>query len=300
MTPRPPEAAGAGVGPVAVTGALGFVASHLVPRLRARGERVIGLVRPGRDAATLAALGVEVREADLAAAVPPIHAFAGARAVVHLSGMAQVPALLPAFEAAGIARGVFVGSAGIHTRLESRGADAKRRGEAALRASRIPYVILRPSMIYGTSKDRNLSRLLRWIRRCPVVPVPGGGGTPQQPVHVEDLCAAIAAALEPAAAARREYDIGGPDPIPLADLVRACGAALGKRVWLLPLPLGPSHLLVQLSRRAGLGLPVSPEQILRLAESKAVDIMPARRDLGFSPRRFEDGIRAEAQALIAE
>ena len=53
--------------------------------------------------------------------------FLGADALVHLSGIAQVPRFLDALESAGVRRAVFVGSAGVHTRLISSGADAKRR-----------------------------------------------------------------------------------------------------------------------------------------------------------------------------
>ena len=37
--------------------------------------------------------------------------------------------------------------------------------------------------------------------------------------------------------------------------------------------------------------------VARLAEDKAVDIRPARSDLGFDPRPFAEGIRAEAAML---
>jgi hypothetical protein len=44
--------------------------------------------------------------------------------------------------------------------------------------------------------------------------------------------------------------------------------------------------------------PVRGEQVLRLAESKAVDIEAARRDLDFQPRGFSDGIRTEAAMIL--
>ncbi len=282
---------------IAVTGALGFVASHLIPRLHARGHRVLAVVRPGRDATRLAALGCELRWADLGDPATHAGAFDGATGVVHLAGMALAPRFLPALEQAGVRRGVFVSSAGVYTRLASGGADAKRRGEEALQASSLAWTILRPSMIYGTPADRNMVRLLRALRSVPVFPAPGGGGTLQQPVHVEDLAAAIVACFERPASERRAYDVGGPVPLPLAELVRLAGAALGRRVWVVPLPLAPMHALVVAARGIGLRTPVSPEQVLRLNESKAVDITPARRDLGFDPRPFERGIGEEARAL---
>lgn len=287
---------------VAVTGAMGFVASRLLPLLAARGARVIAVVRPGRDIAAIRPLAdVEARHGDLSEPGSLHGAFDGAGAVVHLAGLALVPRFLPELEAAreraGLRAGVFVSSAGVYTRLESRGADAKRAGEAALRASPLDFTILRPSMIYGTPRDRNLVRLLRWLRRWPAVAAPLGGRTPQQPVHVDDLAAAIVAALERPEAARREYDVGGPRPLPLSEVIHECAAALGRRAFIVPLPLAPAHAAAVAARRLGLPFPVSPEQVLRLAESKAVDIEPARRDLGFDPRPFRDGIVAEARML---
>jgi nucleoside-diphosphate-sugar epimerase len=282
---------------VAITGAMGFVASRLSPKLRERGRTVVAIVRPGRDVSAIASLGFESREVDLTRPETARGAFDDIDTVIHLSGMAQAAGLLPEWERARVRRGVFVSSAGVYTKLKSSGADSKRASEAALRRSSMAFTILRPSMIYGTPADRNLVRLLRWIDRIPVVPVPGGGHTPQQPVHVDDLTQAILASLDRAASEGREYDVGGPEAIPLRDLIHACARALGRRVAILPIPVQWAHGVVVQARRLGLPTPVRGEQILRLEESKAVDIGPARRDLDFEPRTFDDGIREEVRLL---
>lgn len=285
---------------IGVTGVLGFVASHLLSRLAERRAVAIGIVRPGRDAGRLERLGLEIRRLDLDRpdSAAARFAFGSVDALVHLSGIAQVTKFLPALLDAGVPRGVFVGSAGVYTRLVSPAADAKRAGEAALRASTLGWTILRPSMIYGTPADRNMVRLLRWIRSFPMVPMPGAGRTLQQPVHVEDLADAIVAALERPVSSGREYDVGGPAPLSLRDVIQIAGAAIGRRPMLVPLPITPAHGLVVMMKRLRIPSPVRPEQVLRLTESKAVDIEPARRDLGFSPRSFEEGIAAEARMLI--
>jgi nucleoside-diphosphate-sugar epimerase len=287
-------------GTIAVTGALGFVASRLLPRLTAGGARVLAVVRPGRDAAELASSAhIEVRRGALDQPASLAAAFTGADRVVHLAGLALVPGMLPALAEAGVRGGVFVSSAGVRTQLVSTGADRKRAGEAALRASALSYTILRPSMIYGTPRDRNMIRLLRLLERWPLVPSPLGGVTLQQPVHVDDLVSAILAALVRPEASRAEYDVGGPEPIALRDVIGTCARALGRPYAILPLPLGPAHALATLARRLHLPFPVRPEQVLRLTESKAVDITPARRDLGFAPRPFPEGIEAEVAMLRA-
>lgn len=286
------------LGTVAVTGALGFVASRLLPVLGQRNARVLAVVRPGRDASALAVHPhVEVRRGDLESPGTLAGAFDGADAVVHLAGLALVPTFLPAVLAAGVKRGAFVSSAGVNTKLVSRSADKKRAGETALRESPLAYTILRPSMIYGTPRDRNMVRLLEWVGRFPLMPSPLGGRTLQQPVHVDDLVSAIVASLERPVAARREYEVGGPEALPLSDVIHECARALGRTCAVLYVPLGPAHAVAVLAQRWRLPFPVRPEQVLRLTESKAVDISPARRDLGFDPRSFRDGITAEAAML---
>jgi uncharacterized protein YbjT (DUF2867 family) len=282
---------------VALTGALGFVASHLIGPLQAGGARLVGVIRPGRDGTALARRGLEIRRADLADPQTMDGVFDDVGAVVHLAGLSLVAAMVPALQRADVRRTVCVSSAGVHTRLVSSGADAKRAGEKALADSDLDYVILRPSMIYGTPADRNLIRLLRWIRRAPVVPLPGGGGTLQQPVHVDDLCAAIMQALVRPTAARQAYDVGGAQALPLAEIVRISASVLGRRVWMPTLPLQAVHGIVGALRALHLPCPVRPEQVLRLQESKAVDNGAAIRDLEFKPRTFAEGIQEEARLL---
>lgn len=284
---------------LAVTGARGFVASRLLPRLLERGADPIAIVRPGADASALSALGIEVRTADLADPRGMSGAFDAVGTVVHLSGMSQVPAMLPTMRDAGVRRGVFVSSAGVRTRLASPSAAAKRRGESALRASEMTYVILRPSMIYGAPGDRNIVRLLRWLERVPLLPLPGAGEVLQQPVHVDDLVTAILAALGVPEGTRAEYDAGGPEAMPLRDVVRVCAEELARPAWTFPVPLRPAFHAARLARWLRVPFPVRPEQVLRLAESKAVDVAPLTRDLGVRPRAFREGIRGEIAALRA-
>jgi nucleoside-diphosphate-sugar epimerase len=287
---------GQGQRSIVVTGSTGFVASRLLPRLSARGDRIIAIVRATRGAEAVFDIDVEIRRADLEDPTSMDGVFAGADAVVHLAGMALVPTMLSAMVSDGVGRGTFISSAGVYTKLRSASADAKRIAEAALRASPIDYTILRPSMIYGTPRDRNMTRLLRWIQRSPVVPAPLGGVTLQQPVHVDDLVSAIIASLD-RPAGRNEYEVGGPEPISLREVIHVSADALHRRVWVLPVPLFPAHVAASTAHRLHLPFPVRPEQVLRLTESKAVDIGPARHDLGFEPRSFPEGIRAQAVML---
>lgn len=164
-------------------------------------------------------------------------------------------------------------------------------------ASELDWTIIRPTMIYGTPADRNMVRLLRALRRLPVLPLPGGGKGLQQPVHVDDLASAIVAALERPATIGRAYDLAGPEPISLRAVIQEAGKAVDRHPSLVPLPLGPMVAAMRAYEAVAPSPRLKSEQIARLAEDKAVDISPARADLGFDPRPFGAGISAEAALL---
>src|SRR5207302_11496255 len=77
--------------------------------------------------------------------------------------------------------------------------------------------VLRPTMIYGKGRDKNLSRLIRFMRRWRVPVVPGDGRQLTQPLHVHDLVELIACHKKLPAAGL--YPVGGAEALPLAELV---------------------------------------------------------------------------------
>lgn len=286
---------------VLVTGGSGFLGGHVVPRLVARGYQVSALARSPAAAERVAALGAGAVAGDLddPRSLDAAFAASGADALVSLAslGFGHAPAVVAAAEEAGVGRAVFVSTTAIFTSLPAPTKPVRLAAEEAIGASALAWTILRPTMIYGTPGDRNMARLLRALARLPVVPLPGGGRGLQQPVHVDDLAQAVVAALEAPAALRRAYDLAGPEPLTLAQVVHQAAAAAGRRPRAVPVPLAPAVALA----RAYEALVPSPrlraEQVARLGEDKAVDIGPARADLGFSPRPFAEGIAAEA-ALV--
>jgi uncharacterized protein YbjT (DUF2867 family) len=289
---------------VLVTGASGFLGGHVVPLLVTRGDTVTALARSQEAADRVTALGATPVHGDLddPASIDEAFAASGADTLANLVslGFGHAPAIVAAAEEAGLKRAVFVSTTAIFTTLNA-GSKAKREAaENTIRASALDWTILRPTMIYGTPKDRNMARLLRLIRRSPVVPLPGGGRRLQQPVHVDDLAAAVAAALDftTAPASRHQaYDIAGPEPLTFRRIVEEAAAALDRHPRLLPVPLPPLIGVLRLYERLAPNPRLKSEQLERLAEDKAFDIGPARRDLGYAPRSFAEGMAQEVALL---
>jgi nucleoside-diphosphate-sugar epimerase len=81
------------------------------------------------------------------------------------------------------------------------------------------YTILRPSMIYGADRDRNMIKLLKYLSKWPVFPIFGSGKGLMQPVFVQDLADGIVTAiLNPELTRWKEYNLCGPAVIPYIDL----------------------------------------------------------------------------------
>ena len=285
-----------------VTGGSGFLGGFVIPRLRDQGYEVSALARSGAAAATVEALGATALEGDLDSAESLRAAFeeAAPSVLVNLAslGFGHAQTIVEAAEAAHLKRAVFVSTTAIFTKLNAPSKAVRMAAERIIRESALQWTIVRPTMIYGTPDDRNMWRLLRQVRRVPVVPLPGGGRHLQQPIHVDDLAEAVVAALQTDAAEGKAYDVAGPEALTFRQIVSSAGAAVGRSPKLLPLPARPIIRLLARVEATGHSLPLKAEQVERLIEDKAFDITDAVADLGFSPRSFDEGIRAEARMNV--
>ncbi|MCA1647351.1 MAG: NAD(P)H-binding protein [Chloroflexi bacterium] len=270
---------------ILIVGATGFLGSAVAARLADRGA--VALVRAGSDRSVLPA-AMQVRLGDLAEPLP----LAGIDTLVYCAsmGFGHVPGLVRHLDAQReVKRAVFVSTTAIFTSLPSASRAVRLAAEAAVQTSTSAWTILRPTMIYGTARDRNISRLLHFLKRWAIFPL--CGNALWQPIYVDDLADAVVAALGAAITHRRAYNLAGATPLPFAELVRTAARAIGRRVVLLPVPVQGAVIAARTTRI------VTPEQIQRLAEDKAFSIEQARRDFNFAPRSFAEGVQREAESL---
>ena len=235
-------------GPVAVTGAGGYVARSLRAALRRAGMRAVCISR--RPVRRLLPSESSFAAGDYDAG-GLAGALAGCGALVHLAGAGRIAAagaappysesnegtarrVAAACGAAGVRHAVYLSGLGASARSTTPYFASKYAAEKAL-ASQVPAcTVLRPSFIVGTMgaglPADPLSRgLARQARRYGAVLVPGSGPHATQPVHVRDACAAILSALSGSRLAGRAADLVGPRIVPyrrLARLLAPPGAAL--------------------------------------------------------------------------
>jgi nucleoside-diphosphate-sugar epimerase len=212
-------------------------------------------------------------------------------------GFGHADSILRSAKEAGVKRGIFISTTAIFTQLNAGSKSVRLAAEEAIQASRLDFTILRPTMIYGSPRDRNMWRLIRLLRITPIMPIFGDGESLQQPIFVDDVVQAVLLALKTDATIGKSYNIAGNAPLTYNQVIDTVASALGKRVWKLHLPHMPIVRLLQFTERMRIRLPIKAEQVLRLNEDKAFSYEEAQRDYGFSPRSFEEGIRAEIANL---
>jgi len=280
---------------VFLTGATGFTGSHVLALLLEKGIHTRCLVRATSDVRALRSTGVEIVEGDVGDERSLLAAMVGTNMLINTAslGFGSAPVLVSCAERAGVRRAVFISTTAIFTSLNARSKVVRLAAEECVRTSALQQTIIRPTMIYGTSRDRNMARLIRFLRRSPVIPIVGSGRNLQQPVHVRDVAFAVLAAMQSDAAIGRAYNIAGAAPLTFLEVIDTITRLLGRKVMKLRLPAAPILATLGLTERLGIRLPAKREQILRLNENKAFDCSDAGRDLHYAPLSFEEGIRRE-------
>ena len=207
-----------------------------------------------------------------------------------------LPQYFPMLEACGAHRIVALSSTSLFTKTDSsdpaenataaRLADGEGRLQAWAVSKGVEWVILRPTLIYGWGRDKNIAEIARFVGRFGFFPLLGKARGLRQPIHAEDVAGACVAALNARAAANRAYNISGGETLPYREMVRRVFAAMQRRPRLITIPLGVFKLAVACLRVFPRYRNWSATMAERMNRDLIFDHAEAVRDLGFSPRPF--------------
>ena len=284
---------------VFVTGATGFTGSRVVPLLLQNGYRVRCLSRPTSDRSFLPQPEIEWIQGELSDTPALTASMMGTDVLVNVAslGFGHAESIVGAARKAGVQRAVFISTTAIFTQLNARSKRVRVDAERAIEKSGLNYTILRPTMIYGSPRDRNMWRLIRFMLYSPIVPVFGNGNHLQQPVYVDDVARAIANSLQNDSTLCKVYNIAGKHALTYNEIIETIGRHMKKRLTKIHLPSQPVVSLLRLLERLRLPLPLKAEQVLRLNEDKAFSYEDAQRDFDYHPLSFEDGIKLELEYI---
>lgn len=242
-----------------VTGANGFIGSHLVRELLKRGYQVNGLVRHTGDLSSLAGLPVALFIGDVRDPESLVTPMQDVEYVFHLAAELMVTTrqafeetntqgtvhMLQAAErhAAGrlkrfllVSSQAAAGPADDPTPIDERRAPrpiswygmSKMRAEEAVRAyaDRLPVTIVRPSAVYG-ERETDISQSYPLVLRR-LQPVVGLKANYAVMVYVGDLVRGIADAAESEATLNQTYFLNHPEVLTTRDVIKTTAQAIGK------------------------------------------------------------------------
>src|SRR5262249_48961339 len=188
---------------------------------------------------------------------------------------------------AGIRRFVHISGIGANTASPSTYVRSRGEGEAAVQTAYPGALILGPEVRFAAD-DTFLPTILRLLRSLPAYPIFGDGRTRLQPVHADDVAAAIAQILRQTQKPYPVYELAGPRVYSYEELLRTIARIAGLRPVLMRTPLalwdvwgGPAEMLPQ--------PPLTRNQVeLMQIDTTAAENLPGFRTLGISPRSLED------------
>ncbi len=314
-----PNIAGKAAGRVLVTGATGFLGCAVADALESaghnvlRGTRLVGeRARGGHAWVGYGEIGPQTRWED---------ALDGVASIVHLAGLAHLPdeqaasaaetfncvnaegtaALAKAAAAQGVRRFVLMSSILVHGNAscgcpftegdkeqpETAYAQSKLDSELGLKAvagaKGMEWVILRPPMVYGSGARGNFRRLVGLVAAG--LPLPLGCATaPRSFIGIDNLAAVAVEAVAHPRAANQTFLVSDAETTSTAGLIRLIADALGRRVWLPPVPAA--------FMRAAFRLLGRERDIARLFDPLEIDSRHIRAELDWVPPvALAEGVR---------
>lgn len=157
---------------------------------------------------------------------------------------------------------------------------SKKAADDVLRSLPLEWFILRPSLIYD--QGGKSTQLFQRLARLPLIPLVGQGQQLIQPVHCDDVVAAVMTCLT-AQPAQQTIDIVGPQVVTFLEWLHKLRAQAGKPVTkTFPVPFS---CLLAISRLARYAVPlINPDNLRMLHQGNCADVQPLTRLLGRLPR----------------
>jgi nucleoside-diphosphate-sugar epimerase len=307
-----------------ITGATGFVGSHLAEACQARGFTIRALVRSTSDTDLLKRLGAELHQGDLNEAAAVRAAVDGADVVVHCAAkvgdwgppadyravnVEGLRTLLEACRGRPLRRLVYLSTLGVYAARHHYGTDeseplpdahmdgytqskveAEKLAREYHRRHGVPVAVLRPGFIYGPRDRTLLPRLIENLKAGKVRWLGGGRGA-LNTIYVANLVDAIFLALDRPEAVGQVYNLTDGEFITKRRFLEALVNGLGlPRIRPVGLPLWLARPLAmwmeKKARRKGALTPprLTQARLKFLGLNLDFSIARARRELGYQPR----------------
>lgn len=285
-----------------VSGGTGFVGSHAVKGLVEAGHSVRLLTQSGPGLAT--DLPQEMAEFVRGSITDPrslkdkmegcdivtnfvgiiVETRQGTFENIHVDGVRN---LLDEAKGAGVKRLIHISALGTSDRPASEYFKTKWMAEQLIKTSGIPYVILRPSLVFGP--EDKFFNMLKPMLFSPVVPVIGSGKTLFQPIWVEDIAACIVKAAKGGKKVEGTWEIAGPEQLTFDELLDEMAEAMNMASRLKAhVPVGLMKPFATIAETILPKPPLTNDQLKMLSIDNVTDSNAIIDTFGVEPSAFRD------------
>lgn len=233
---------------ILVTGATGFVGSSLVPALLDAGHEVSALTRDASRGMEQLDPRVTVLEGDVLDRESLAGVFDDVELAYYLVHSMESGGefeeqdkeaarnFADLASEAGVDRVIYLGGLGETGDDLSPHLRSRREVESILESGSYDLTTFRAAIIIGAgSKSFEMVRQL--ASRLPVMITPKWVRTPSQPIAITDVVEYLVQAVETPETAGMTLEIGGPEVISYEDMMRRTGQAMGRRLYIIPVPV---------------------------------------------------------------
>jgi len=273
-----------------ITGATTPTGSRVAKRLLEMEEKVVCLVRT-KDNERFLPEKAETLYGEISALEQKKEMLKNCTVFINIAHIKYAETVIELCEESGIKRAIFLSSTRRYSKIDDPSISEVIKGEKLIKESSLDYTIIRPSMIFGSERDNNVSRIAAYLKKRNVFPVFGSGSNLVQPVFVDDVADAVVSAVKNETAIKKAYTICGAKAMTYKEMVKIIAGEMGVKVKFIPLPTGIFAGAARLAESFDVKLPLTSKQIQRFSESRSYDYSPAVRELNFHPTDFRKAIQ---------
>ena len=177
---------------------------------------------------------------------------------------------------------IFISSSFASTTTGIQYTRSKIAFENMLFESSIPFVIIRPDMLYSAD-EKKMQEQRSYMEKGFAICI-GNGQSLRSPTHINDLVELVHSVITTKQFTNKVYEIGSPIPYSQEQVLKIVAASVGRNPFIVKIPTLVAQLLFQVTKK------VDPEQARTIGYDRVADLRALREDFGLHPRDFNTGV----------